>query len=276
MKRGYLFCLALGVFCLEAFAQSEFIPTPFVEDGKPVRLELLVRKPQGSGPFPTVIFNHGSTGRGDKPTWFRNSWSNRAASEYFTNRGWMVLYPQRRGRGASDGLYDEGFEVDRSRYTCQAELSLRGFDRAIEDLDAVMAHVRSRADVVQDRILIAGQSRGGILSVAYAGERPQAFVGVINFVGGWMGDGCATASAINTTAFGRGGRFARPMLWLYGEQDPFYYLSHSKLNFEAFTRAGGKGRFESFSVPGHNAGHSLISHPALWSDHVTRYLQSME
>ena len=134
---------------------------------------------------------------------------------------------------------------------------------------------KSRPDVQVNRMLLAGQSRGGILAVAYAGERPDTFVGVVNFVGGWMGDRCANATTINTTAFKRGAKFTRATLWLYGEGDPFYSLSHSKANFEAFLSAGGKGRFESYWVPGQNSGHSLIEHPRLWSDHLTQYLGSI-
>lgn len=272
----------LGIWFLSAFALAqtpglvgEYIPTPFVEDGKPVRLELLVAKPQGSGPFPTVVFNHGSTGRGDNPDLFKRSWSSAAAATYFVERGWMVVFPQRRGRGASDGRYDEGFEPDRSRYACRLDLSLPGVDRAIQDLDAVMAHIRARPDVERSRILLAGQSRGGILSIAYAGERPDAFVGVINFVGGWMGDRCADAVPINTTTFRRGVRFPRATLWLYGDADPFYSLSHSKGNFEAFVAAGGKGRFESYWVPGQNSGHTVLAYPRLWKEDVSRYLDSV-
>lgn len=254
---------------------AEHIATQLVEDGKPVRLELIVHKPQGAGPFPTVVFNHGSTGRGDNPELFRRSWSSSAAANYFSERGWMVIFPQRRGRGASEGRYDEGFEPDRSRYSCEPAHSLPGVDRAIQDLDAVMAHVRTRPDVVQSRILLAGQSRGGILSIAYAGERPDMFVGVVNFVGGWMGDRCQNAVQINTATFTRGAKFPRPTLWLYGEVDPFYTLSHSKSNFEAFVGAGGKGRFESYWVPGQNAGHTVLMHPRLWTDEVTNYLEAI-
>jgi hypothetical protein len=114
------------------------------------------------------------------------------------------------------------------------------------------------------------------LAIAYAGERPDTFIGVVNFVGGWMGDGCANATSINITTFRRGGKFARSTLWLYGDQDRFYSLSHSKANFEAFLSAGGKGRFESYWVPGQNSGHSVISYPRLWSDHVTQYLDSLK
>lgn len=266
--------LASAALCTEV--TSEFITTSLVEDGKPVRLELLVRKPQGPGPFPTVVFNHGSTGRGNNPELFRRSWSSPTIASYFVEKGWMVIFPQRRGRGASEGRYDEGFELDRSGYSCQTTLSLAGVDRAVEDLDAVMAHVRSRPDVQVKRVLLGGQSRGGILAIAYAGERPEWFIGVVNFVGGWMGDRCANASAINTATFKRGAKFAQPTLWLYGDQDPFYGLAHSKANFEAFLSAGGKGRFESHWVPGQNSGHSVIAHPGLWSGQVTQYIDSLK
>ena len=34
------------------------------ENGKPVQLEVAVFKPNGAGPFPLLVFNHGSTGDG--------------------------------------------------------------------------------------------------------------------------------------------------------------------------------------------------------------------
>ncbi len=280
MLHRLLILCAASLLAAPAAAQTtdigtESISTALVEDGKPVRLELLIRKPQGLGPFPTVVFNHGSTGLGDNPALFRRSWSTPAVAAYFVERGWMVIFPQRRGRGASEGSYDEGFEADRSRYSCETNLSLPGVDRAIEDLDAVMTHMRTRPEVQQNRILIGGQSRGGILSVAYAGERPDAFIGVVNFVGGWMGDRCQNAVEINTTTFKRGARFPRPTLWLYGDQDPFYSLRHSRSNFEAFLAAGGKGRFESYWVPGQYTGHTVVAHPKLWTDHLTQYLDSI-
>ena len=275
-----LISFALAVFALPAAAQApelarEFISTSLMEGGKPVRLELLVRKPHGTGPFPTVVFNHGSTGRGDNPELFRRSWSAATVADFFVERGWMIVFPQRRGRGASDGRYDEGFEPDRSRYSCDPNRSLPGVDRAIEDLDAVMSHLRSRPDVLQTRVVLAGQSRGGILAIAYAGARPDAFVGVVNFVGGWMGDRCPNAAAINGATSKRGGKFPRATLWLYGDQDPYYSLAHSKGNFEAFLAAGGKGRFESYWVPGQNSGHSVLAFPGLWADTLTQYLASI-
>ena len=81
----------------------------------------------------------------------------------------------------------------------------------MEDLDAVMAHLRAQPDVDTGRLLIGGVSRGGILSVAYAGLRPGQFQGVLNFVGGWVGDRCFAADQVNPVAFRRGAAAGKPM-----------------------------------------------------------------
>lgn len=276
--RSLLAMLVAAVVLHPAAAQDplpEMVATSLVEAGQPIRLELVISKPSGPGPFPALVFNHGSTGRGDNPDLFRRTWHSSAISQFFVDRGWMVIYPQRRGRGRSDGLYDEGFEADRSRYSCQPERSLAGLARAMADLDAVMEHVRTRPDVLTSRMLIGGQSRGGILAIAYAGERPNLFLGAINFVGGWMGDGCPSAASINSTAARRGAASPHPTLWLYGDQDPYYSLAHSRATFDAFVGAGGKGRFETFWVPGQNSGHFVIAHPRLWKAPLTAYLDAI-
>src|SRR5205814_2261442 len=50
--------------------KSEFLQTDLIEDGKPVRLEAVIFRPSGPGPFPLAIINHGSTGRGTNPSRF--------------------------------------------------------------------------------------------------------------------------------------------------------------------------------------------------------------
>ena len=257
-----IFALFFGVVLLaNANAQQvspELIITSLVEDGKSIRLELLISKPRGIGPFPVVIFNHGSTGRGDKPELFRRSWIS-----------------------GSDGLYDEGFETDRSRYSCLIDLSLSGAKRAFADLDAVVEHVQLRPDVLSKKMLIGGQSRGGILAIAYAGAHPDIFLGAINFVGGWIGEKCSNAKTINGTIFKQGSPFKQPTLWLYGERDPYYSLSHSKSNFDAFVGAGGNGSFKSYSIPGswipgNMNGHDVILYPDLWSGLLDSYVDALK
>jgi hypothetical protein len=62
-----------------------------------------------------VVINHGSTGEGTDPTLFRNTWHDLGLADFLNERGWLVAFPQRRGRGKSDGLYDEGFSPERAR-----------------------------------------------------------------------------------------------------------------------------------------------------------------
>lgn len=270
-----IFALALLVSGLWAERTTERIPTRFVEQGQPVTLEAVIFKPDGAGPFPAVIFNHGSTGDGDQPSLFTRTWTSASIADFFTARGWMAVFPQRRGRGQSGGVYDEGFEGDRSRYTCDPRRSLAGMERALQDLDAAVAYVKARKDVDPRRLLLGGQSRGGILSVVYAGSRREPFLGVLNFVGGWMSDGCPEVRSINTVSFRRGAAFGGPTLWLYGENDPFYGMRHSRENFEAFRAAGGHGEFVPFALPGGVNGHHVLAHPQVWSAAVERFLRGL-
>ncbi len=256
--------------------RSELLQTELIEDGKPIRLEAVIFKPPGAGPFPLAVINHGSTGAGNNPTLFTETWFAVRLAEFLNGRGWMVAFPQRRGRGKSDGLYDEGFSAERAKgYTCGADRSLAGAERALIDVEAAIAALRRRPDVAPLPILIGGQSRGGVLAVAYSGAHPDQIGGVINFVGGWLGEGCTTAKVVNETLFERGAHFREPMLWLYGQRDPFYSMPHSRDNFAAFQRAGGQGTFLEFDVPGGN-GHALYGYTQLWSAAIGNYVNTLE
>ncbi|CAA2101807.1 alpha/beta hydrolase family protein [Variovorax paradoxus] len=253
----------------------EWLDSPFTENGKPVRLEMVVHRPEGDGPFPTLVMNHGSTGMGNRPEWFGLTWTSPEVSAFFVARGWQVIYPQRRGRGHSEGLYDEGFEADRSRYSCRAALALPGAERALADVEVAMASIRQRSDVDPQRIVIGGVSRGGILATAYAGLHPREVVGAINFVGGWIGASCPDAGKVNGELFTRGASFPKPTLWLYGEADPYYPIAHSRTNFNSFQAAGGKGSFEVLMPPKGLDGHSTYTVQRLWGASVDAYLASI-
>ncbi len=250
-------------------------PTPFVESGRAVTLEVVLFRPPGAGPFPAVMFNHGSTGNGDDPSQFSVTYTSEAVARFFAERGWMVAFPQRRGRGASDGLYDEGFTPDRSRYSCVQEPALAGVDRALSDLDAALDYLKSRGDVDASRLIAAGTSRGGILAVAHAGRRPGDYRGAVNFAGGWLGEGCTDAAVVNRATFARGAGFPPDTLWLYGANDSFYSASHSRGNFDGFVAAGGKGSFAIYTrAPGLD-GHFIVNDPALWAPELDAYVKEI-
>ena len=253
-----------------------FLDTSLSEAGRAVRLETVLFKPDGNGPFPLLVVNHGSTGRGRDSGRFKiTAWSFPIA-DAFTRRGWLVAFPQRRGRGHSGGLYDEGMDASHQFYSCDPDRSLPGAERALGDIDAAIKALKQRPDVDPRRVLISGISRGGVLSIAYAGDHPGAVLGVINFVGGWLGTGCDAAAAVNEALFRRGAAFTGPTLWLYGaNNDPYYSIEDSRANFESFTHVGGTGEFFAFDMPGKN-GHTLDRYTELWSAAVNEFMAKLE
>jgi dienelactone hydrolase len=142
----------------------------------------------------------------------------------------------------------------------------------LRDIDAVTPVLLAQPFVDRTRVVVAGISRGGILSVAWSGRQTAVPRAVVNFVGGWMGAGCSSASSINRHLLNRGIAWGQPSLWLYGDKDPFYPLSHTRANFEAFRAAGGKGAFQEFPPPPSGNGHFIGSQPDLWTATMEAYL----
>jgi dienelactone hydrolase len=270
-RPGFVAVLVLLLAALPAVAQQRAM-VPVTIDGETVRLATITYTPPGGGPFPILIFHHGSTGRGTDPSLFARPYEPSPLVRWFVDRGFAVVLPSRRGRGGSEGRYDEGFEIERARgYSCEPTLSLPGADRALRDIDAITEAILAQPFADRSRFVVGGQSRGGILAIAWSGRRPDLAKAAINFVGGWMGSGCQTAGTINTSLFNRGAAFGKPTLWLYGDKDPFYPLSHSRSNFAAFQAAGGKGSFHDY-VPTSGNGHGISYTPDLWAGTVETYL----
>jgi predicted esterase len=124
--------------------------------------------------------------------------------------------------------------------------------------------------VDQSQLAIGGVSRGGILSIAYAGMRPATFQGAINFNGGWLGRGCATHEIVNPVIFERGAPAGISTLWLHGSYDQYYRIGHCRENFERFLSAGGQGKFIAAPM-----GHALLFKPALWKNHLDHYMDGL-
>lgn len=254
---------------------DERIATSFTENGNPVSLELVLFRPLEGDRHPLVVMHHGSTGNGSDPSLFRQTFVSQSVVRHFAQRGWAVAFPQRRGRGQSNGLYDEGFTANRSGYSCERDRALAGAERALEDIDAITDALRARPDVDSTRMLLGGVSRGGILSIAHAARRPDVYLGVLNFVGGFIGEGCGDYVEINRTLFVEGAAFPGTSLWLYGANDTFYSLEYSRTNFAAFSAAGGVGDMLEFTrAPGLN-GHFIINDGELWGASVDAYVNGL-
>jgi dienelactone hydrolase len=117
-------------------------------------------KPEGPGPFPAILWNHGSEKHPDGGQQFDG------VAKVFVPAGYVVFAPMRRGHGESQGTYIVA-ELDSIRRT-------RGIDAAnqelvhlleteqLDDQLAGLTFLKTLPYVDSSRLLVAGCSFGGI------------------------------------------------------------------------------------------------------------------
>lgn len=266
--RALVLCLPAACGPNVAPPAVETVRIPLTVSGEEIELEAFVYEPGTPGRHSVAIFNHGSAA-GDPEATHRAQ----AQAEYFVGRGFVVVVPMRRGRGTSGGVTLEGEEKN-----CDLASWEPGLAAAYDDLTAAIDFAAKLPTADPSRIVLAGASRGGFLSVAYAarGARRNAIVGVVNFSGGWVAqavDQCPID--FNEVAFRSfGAEASAGQLWLYGTNDPFYGDAITRYP-AAFEDGGGEVRFELVDgVPGN--GHLLVAHPNLWRASVDTYLTAIE
>ena len=167
--------------------------TVVIPSGK-LRLKALLWKPNGSGPFPTVLFNHGSGGAdADHTAGFPITEAAEKLAPLFLKHGYAFLYLFRRGQGLSA---DQGpFMQDILR----REEANNGMDARqrlqfiltttdhLDDVLAALAFLKATPAIDAKRIAIAGHSFGGQLTLL-AAERDNTIRAAVTFAaaaGSW-------------------------------------------------------------------------------------------
>jgi len=212
------------------------------------------------GRQPVVFLNHGSTG--PEAPGVPCVYPFESEARFFLARGYGVVALMRKGRGRSeDPVLEEvgGTDVE--------EVQL---DSGVEDLHAAVSFLRTQPHVDALRVIVAGQSRGGLLSVVYAGCHPEHVAVVLNFAGGWWGEDCDRNGFNRDQAARAGSNATAPMLWLYGERDSYYGVPFVRGPFEAFRAAGGRGVLLTYDdLPGD--GHQLMTWQDRWGTAVAEH-----
>jgi len=193
----------------------------------PVTLLATIFRPPGKGPFPLVVINHGKTAGWPK---LQGRARFLAQTAEFVRRGYVVVLPMRQGFGASGGTYEGG--------TCNIE----GTGQAqADDVAAAIDYMVRKPYVDKGRIVVIGQSNGGLATVAFATRDYPGVLGVINFAGGLRNDTCDDWEFRLVAAFGDYGRAARyPSLWIYGDNDSYWPWPLPQKMFNAY-KAGVHG-----------------------------------
>ena len=229
------------------------------------RLETTVFQPNGPGPFPLIIINHGKDpGRPNLQQRDRFYYMAHA----FVERGYAVMVPMRQGFANSTGRYrDHG-----------CDMTANGYAQA-EDIMATLAYARGQKWVDADRIVVAGQSYGGLATMALGTEALQGVRGLINFAGGLRDDsnGCGWRSALVSAFAEYGAQNKIPSLWMYGQNDSLFGPELVARMHDAFAQAGGHAELVEYA-PFKRDSHGMLASrdgQKVWLESTMKFLGSV-
>ena len=230
-------------------------------------------RPDGPGPFPVVVFNHGRAPviRSDPVRWRMP-----VLARYWTRRGFAVVVPTRIGYG------EAGQTIDPEASGACATANFRPvLDNMTAQIARTVEFARTLPWVDRDRVVLTGVSYGGFATIAATARDIPGVVAAVNFVGGLGGNpqvrpgAPCQAHRVAALAAEFGGKSRVPMLWLYADNDTYWGKEWPRRWFDAFTRAGGQAQSASFASIGED-GHKLMSGGfPLWRPVVDRFMGSL-
>jgi dienelactone hydrolase len=157
--------------------------TVIVRNGT-LRLRGLFWRPAGQGPFPAVLFNHGSGAQLEPDRASR-------IGPLFARHGYAILYLFRRGAGLSarqgtqsGALMDREMAAYGQEGRNRIQMTLLERDE-MGDARAGLAWLRGLPEVNRRRVALVGHSFGGSLTLLMAERDPQLKAAVVFGAGGW-------------------------------------------------------------------------------------------
>jgi dienelactone hydrolase len=240
-------------------------PTEVQIPGKAGALRATLWRPEGDGPFPAIVYNHGSE---PEPRVGKSR-----LGPFFARNGYAALFPYRRGAGGSEGTFWE----DRVRRLPEDQRERATVDAQVEDNDDVLAAidwVRAQGWAARDQIVVAGCSFGGIQTLLTA-ERPVAGLrAAVDFAGGAI---MWERSPLLRERLRRAAEGARvPVFFVQAEND--FSTAPSRVLSDAMRARGKPQRMEIFPAQGtsHMDGHSFcVRGAAVWGPAVLEFLRDL-
>lgn len=234
-----------------------------------IPLEAVVVRPGDSGRHPLVVISHGSPRDKDERPNMRALSKQREAEE-FARRGFTVLLFLRRGYGTSGGGFVETVGTGNNPdYAASGRT-------AAQDIREAIRIMKTMPYVDPDRIVVVGQSAGGLATLALISDPPPGVVAAISFAGGKGSTAPDTVKREDNLlrAFADYGRTARvPALFVYSENDHYFGPRLAHELYAAYTGSGGKADF-IMAPPYGEDGHMLFSRKGIpqWTPFVDAFL----
>jgi len=179
-----------GALC-QSFPSSLTASPQIVEvQSGPLHLRAYVWKPVGAGPFPVVLFNHGSGGADAQHTAGQTmADAARVLAPVFLKHGYAFFYLCRRGQGLSadqapfmqDLLQREG--TAKGKEARQHLHYVLATGEQLDDSLAGLRFLKTAPGIDPRRIALVGHSFGGVITLL-SGERDQAICAEVTFGAG--------------------------------------------------------------------------------------------
>jgi len=227
----------------------------------------LVWKPEGSGQFPAVLYNHGSGPQSDltRPA---------KLGPVFARHGYVILYLFRRGAGlsANQGIDSETLMNRAHSDSGQAgrnEVQLQLLDAELTDVVAGLTFLRARPDVDTARIAAVGYSFGGQLTLLLTERHIIKAAAVFGAASGsWNGSRKLRDRLLVAVR-----RTTAPIFFIYAAND--YSIAPGKALGAEMARAGSLHRLKIYPAVGSTPreGHDFIhQRVSLWEGDVFAFL----
>jgi carboxymethylenebutenolidase len=259
--------LAASLLAMRAPASPE--PETVAFDSGRLVLHGFLYKPEGSGPFRALLYNHSSA-----PGLENNAAFERIAP-LFVARGWVFFAPYRRGQGLSQDAAPYIMDaINRAR--TQGGRSLAGetmvrlmSTEQLDDQMAALAWLRSQPFVRPADIAAMGNSFGGIQTVL--GAARASYCAAVDGAGG--AESWKAAPQLHDAMLRAVQRAQAPIFFLQAEND--YDLSPSRVLSAAMKSAGKVSELHIYPAFGNSpgAGHSFAWRGGdIWGADVFRFL----
>ena len=230
-----------------------------------------VYKPAGAGPFPTVLYNHGSSAG------MLNNQAFDLIGPLLNARGWAMFAPYRRGQGTSSdaGPYVMD-EIEAARARGGQELGDQTMARLLnteqlQDQLAALAWLKTQPFARPTQIAVMGNSFGGIETVLGA-EHPGycAAVDAAGAAESWQGGPNLQRIMLHAVQHS-----TVPIFFFQAEND--YNLAPSRTLYAAMKRLNKPAEIRIYPPYGDGpaGGHSLPYRGAsIWIDDAVRFLNA--
>jgi dienelactone hydrolase len=267
---------AAAVVCALAgivIAQVGRPETVIVHNGA-VNLPAQLWKPQGSGPFPAVLLNHGS---GRSPEELRRlgpyEHNPEILGPVFMRHGYVLLYLFRRGIGPSAGQGASAVDLMNreaggpARNALQMELLQ---NREMGDTLAALAVLRRLPGVDSRRIALIGHSFGGSLTLLMAEREPDVKAVVVFSAAGYSWD---RSPELRKRLLAAAGQIKAPVMFIHAAND--FSTGAGKQLSARMTELGKPNLLKIYPPVGRTPeeGHDLLHLGVpIWEPDVVRFL----